>query len=271
MERHLRDIHLRNPVSSPFASQRTSYKASKFKPRTSLHHRSRYNGNPIDRSLEFLRKFAEFKQLKEEISSMPRRESYSSFNGLSLCFNGYPTSEAGKPFSFPLEPKFENLDVIGYNGYVCQNCLIAHPLRIYKDRYNSVLYPIQTGHSCNMERLVEVQQHKVEKENVLLDLYRKELPLVMFTAIREWTTNQTRLIAVEVSGIVDGCKLVTVSNLKPWVSRATRERVTLLTDEELKDFISVVKDRTYAYFKIQNDEMDQKSSKIFFVSIVADQ
>jgi hypothetical protein len=278
MERHLRDIHLLNPLSPSFTSQRMSYKASRFKSHTSPHHRPHYNFHaqqldvkPIDRSLEFLRKIAEFKWLKEEISSMPRRESYCSFNGVHHSFNRYSPSEANKPFNFPLEPKIENLEVIGYNGYVCGNCLIVHPLRIYKDRYNPVRNPIQTGHYCDMESLLEIQQHKVEKENVLFDLYRNELPLVMFRAIKDWTTNQTRLMAMEVSRIVDGCKLVTVSNLKRWVSRAIRERVTLLTDEELKDFISIVKDRTYAYLKIQNNEMDQNSSKIFFVSIVAGQ
>ena len=59
---------------------------------------------------------------------MPNRESYHGFNG---CF-----SNANKDFGFLLQPKLENLEVIGYSGYVCQNCLIAHPLRLYKDKFN---------------------------------------------------------------------------------------------------------------------------------------
>jgi hypothetical protein len=51
-----------------------------------------------------------------------------------------------------------------------RNCLIAHPLRIYKDKFNPALNPIQTWHSCNMERLVETQHHKVDKADVLVDL-----------------------------------------------------------------------------------------------------
>jgi hypothetical protein len=116
---------------------------------------------------------------------------------------------------------------------------------------------------------VEVLHSKVDKENGLFDLYRNQLPLVMLSAVREWTANQTRLNAVEVSVTVEGCNLITVSNLKRWITRAIRERLTLLTDEELKDFISIVKDRTYAYFRIQDDEIKQHSSKVFFVNIVA--
>ena len=39
----------------------------------------------------------------------------------------------------------------------------------------------------------------------------------------------------------------------------------------LSDFISIVKDRTYAIFRIQNDddETNQNSKKTFFLSIVA--
>jgi hypothetical protein len=246
-----------------------NFKSSRFNSHTSHHYRPHSNfhapqldKNPLDRSLEILRKIAEIKTLKEEISSMPSRESYHRFNGCS--------SDANRTFDFLLQPKIEDLEVIGYIGYVCQYCLIAYPLRIYKDKFNRALNPIQTRHSCNMESLVEIQHHKEDKEKVLIDLYRNQLPSVMLKAVREWTGNQTSLKAVEVSMPLDGCDIITVSNLKQWVMRAIRDRVTLLTDEELKDFISTVKDRTYAYFRIQDDdEMNQNSSKVFFVNIVA--
>jgi hypothetical protein len=246
-----------------------NYKASRFKSQSFLHHRPHSNflareldKNPIDRSLEYLRKIVEFKRLKEEISSMPSRESYHSLNGCSF-------SEANKTFDILLQPKIEDLEVIGYSGFVCRNCLTAHPLPIYKGKFNPVRNPIQTTHRCNMERMAELQHHKVDKENVLFDLYRNQLPLVMLSSVRKWTANQTRLKAVEVSVTVDDRNLITVSDTKLWVTRAIRERVTPLTDEELKDFISIVKDRTYAYFRIQDNEMNQNSRKVYFVHIVA--
>lgn len=244
------------------------FKSSRFESHTSLHYRPHSNfhtpqldKNPLDRSLEFLRKIAELKTLKEEISSMPSLESHYRFNESS--------SDANKDFDFLVQPKIEDLEVIGYSGYVCRTCLIAHPLCIYKDKFNRALNPIQTRHSCNLERLMEIRHHKVDKENVLSDLYRNQLPGMMLSAVREWTENKTSLKAVEVSMPVDGCDLITVSNLKRWVTRAIHERFTPLTDEELNDFISIVKDRTYANFRIHDDELNQNSGKVFFVNIVA--
>ena len=120
-----------------------------------------------------------------------------------------------------------------------------------------------------MERLTEIQRHKVDKEKVLFDLYRNQLPVVMLRAVREWTENQASLKALEVSIPVDSSNVIIVSSLKRWLTRAIHERVTLLTDDELKDFISTVKDRTYAYFRIQDDEMIQNSSNVYFVNIAA--
>jgi hypothetical protein len=276
-DRHLKEIHFSEPFSPSFASPRMKYEASRLNFNTSRHLRFHSNSqahqldkNPIDRTLEILRKIAEIKRLKEEISFMPNQESYHGFNGLHYGFNEFSSSEANKPLDFLRQPKIEDLEIIGCNGYVCKNCLTASALRIYKDKFNPLSNPIQTGHWCDMERLVEISQRKLDKENVLSDLYTNQLPLEMLRAIREWTANKARLKAVEVSTTVDIGDLITDSNPIRCVSRAIREGVTHLTDEDLWDFISTVKDRTYAC-GIHVDKMKQDSSKVFFVSIVAGQ
>jgi hypothetical protein len=114
---------------------------------------------------------------------------------------------------------------------------------------------------------MEIQHHKLDKENVLRDLYRNELPRVMLGAVREWTGNKAGIKAVEVSIPADSCNLITVSNPKQWVTRAIHERVTHLIDEELIDFIKIVKDRMYAIFRIHGDELNP--GKVFLVNIVA--
>jgi hypothetical protein len=242
------------------------FKTSRFESHTSLYnklntnfHAPQLDKNPLDRSLEFLRKIAELKKLKEEISSMPSRESHHSFN--------ISSSDANKDLDFPIQPKFEDLEVIGFNGFVCRSCLTAFPLRIYKDKFNRVLNPILTWHTCDFERLMEIQHHILDKENVLRDLYSNELPGVMLSAVREWTGNKTSIKAVEVSIPADICDLITVSDPKRWVTRAILERVTHLTDEELIDFIKIVKDRTYAIFRIYGDELNH--GKTFLVNIAA--
>jgi hypothetical protein len=276
-ERHLREMHFSESSSPSFAFPRMNYKASLLNSHISSHHKLHTNSqahqldtNPIDRSLEILHKIAEIKRLKEEITSVPNPESYRRFNGLHYGFNGFSSSEVNKLFDFLRQPKIEDLEVIGYSGYVCQNCLTAYPLRIYKDKSNPVRNPIPTMHCCNKEILKEIHDHNVDKEYVLSDLHRNQLPLVMLGAVRDWTANKARLKAVEVSMTIDRGDLITDSNPK-CVNRAIREGITYLTDEELEDFMSTVKDRTYACFKIQDDEMNQNSSKVFFVSIVAGQ
>ena len=255
-----------------------NYEASGLNFNTSSHLRFHSNSqahqldkNPINRTLEILRKIAEIKRLKEEIPFMPNQESYHGFNGLHHGFNGFSSSEADKRFDFLRQPKIEDLEVIGYNGYVCKNCLTAYPLRIYKDKFNHASNLILTMHCCNLEIPKKIRDHNVDTEYVLSDLRRNQLPLVMLRAIREWTANKARLKAVDVSMTVDRGDLITDSNSIQCVSRAIREGVTHITDEELEDFMSVVKDRTYACLKIQGDEMNQNSSKIFFVNLMAGQ
>ena len=209
----MRDIHLQNPLSPSFVYPGMNYKASRFKSYTSLAYRphSNFRAPQLDRSLGFLHKIAEFKRLKEEISSIPSREVCHGFNECSTTT---------KAFDILQQPKIEDLEVIGYSGYVCRNCLIAHPLRTYTDKFDPVLNPIQTRHRCNMERLTEIQRHKVDKEKVLFDLYRNQLPVVMLRAVREWTENQASLKALEVSIPVDSSNVIIVSSLKRWLTRA---------------------------------------------------
>ena len=113
-DRHLREILSSGPFSPSFASPRMNYEASRLNFNTSSHLRFHSNSqahqldkNPINRTLEILRKIAEIKRLKEEISFMPNQESYHGFNGFS-------SSEANKHFDFLRQPKIEDLEVIGY-------------------------------------------------------------------------------------------------------------------------------------------------------------
>ena len=92
----MREIHFTEPFSPSFLSPMLNYKTSRLNFETSRHyglhsnpHAQQLDKNPIDRSLEILRKIAEFKRLKEEISFKPNQESYYGFNGLHDYFNGF--------------------------------------------------------------------------------------------------------------------------------------------------------------------------------------
>ena len=86
-----RDMHSPNPLSSSFTSPRMNFKSSRFKSHMPPHygphsnfHAPKLDKNPLDRSLDILRKIAEIKTLREEISFMPSRESYHRFSELLL-------------------------------------------------------------------------------------------------------------------------------------------------------------------------------------------
>jgi hypothetical protein len=76
----------------------------------------------LDSSLEILRKFAELKRLKEELSVIPIHQPY-------LQVNHYPSQLNNAQVS-PLEFQMQDLEIIGYMGIVCQSCLFAHPLAV---------------------------------------------------------------------------------------------------------------------------------------------
>jgi hypothetical protein len=262
----MRDMHQSNSFSMSFPSPgmnlRFKSSLSSTGAHSNLHSLQSEDKSIFDRPLVMLRKVAELKRLQNEILSMTgSREPYNRFNG-------YPSGARNASSSLP-QPKIEDLVVIGYNGYVCRDCLIAHPLSIYKDKSNTTLNLIQTRHRCYMERLMEIPAQILDKEHVLSDLYENQLPAEMLGAVRRWTNNQCTLNAIEISTLTDGFSLIAVSNRKQWITRAINERVTHLTDNELKDFISTARNRTYALLKIQDDEINQNSSKVFFASLAS--
>ena len=60
--------------------------------------------------------------------------------------------------------KIEDLKIIGYTAYICEECLVSHPLTLY---WNSLsMKPVPTMHTCNNERIIEVQQEIHNKKEV---------------------------------------------------------------------------------------------------------
>ncbi len=162
----------------------------------------------------------------------------------------------------------EDLEIIGYEGYVCKECLTTHPLAIYRHKYQKDRI-IRTKHGCNNRRKLEIQweQQKNNETSILINLYINELPNSMLRFVREWTKGQTLLAATEISTQPDSCHKTIICIEKQWANRAITDGCTVLTDDELADFINTVKDCTGAYFKVQDNEMDKNSGKVFYMCI----
>jgi hypothetical protein len=170
--------------------------------------------------------------------------------------------------NFQPQLRIEDLEVIGYRGYICKECLFAHPLAIYRHKYRSGAI-IETQHRCNEQRILQIQQglQKGDKESVLANLYMNELPEMMLKFVRGWTKDQILLKAAEVPSTSEGCSEFIISNEMQWAIRAIGNRSTVLSVRELADFIKIVKNSTGAYFRLRDDQVNKNSGKVFFLCI----
>jgi hypothetical protein len=290
MGRHMKRKHPLDPQSLFFPFQDMNYGVSRFKahksnyysPHSNFHNTSNifsrpssflednlayeknnpslHRRNPLDTSLEILRKIVEFKRLTVELSFTSIQQPYSTPS------NGF-AYQADKGHSSQPLFEIEDWEEIGYKGYICKECLIIHPLPIYGHKFRPAVKPIQATHKCNNERLLEIQRQKENKEAVVANLYMKQLPELMLRVVREWTKDQTVLMAAEVPSPFDGCQEIIISDEKQWTIRAIRDGFTVLTDDELVDFINTVKDGTFACFKMAENKVNRNSGKVFFMFI----
>jgi hypothetical protein len=254
-----------------YSSYSNSHNSSNIFPRSSLIEDSsiyeqtntlRHINNPFHSCLVMLRKTVEIKKLIQELSSTSiRQPQLFPYTGAF--------SQSHIAHSLQPEIRIQDLEIIGYKGYICKECLTAHPLAICNHKYESGAKLIQTKHGCHHKRILEIQQgqQKYRNEADLADLYMNQLPELMLRCVREWIKGQALLMAIEVSSPFDGCHEMVVSYEKQWAVRAIRFGATVLTDEELADFMNTVRDCTYAYFKIADNKMNKNLGRVYFMYV----
>jgi hypothetical protein len=237
---------------------------SPFREDSSIYEQSNLFGTinrPPDSWLQNLRRWVEIKRLIGDLSFRPMQQPYFfPYNGAISQPNMYQRFQP--PF------RTEDLEIIGYKGYVCKECLTAQPLTIYRHKYQRDKI-IPTIHGCDNRRRLEIQggQQEDNETSIVTDLYMNELPELMLRFVREWTKGKAILMAAELSTPSDSSREIIISTEKKWANRAIRDGCTVLIDDELADFINTVKDCTGAYFKVQDIEMPKNSGKVFYMCI----
>jgi hypothetical protein len=295
MERHIKRSHHSDPeLRSVFSSfHNTNDQVSKFStfkshnpgyysPYSSVHnysrifHRSPFPENSsiieqtnrlgtfndlLDTWLQKLRKWAEIKRLTEELSPEQKQKPYF------YPYNG-AVYQSDMHQSFQSSIRMEDLEIIGYEGYVCKECLTAYPLAIYRHKFQTAKV-IHTKHVCYNGRKLEIQegQQKVNQVSILTNLFKNELPKLMLRSVREWTRGRAILMATDIPSPTNGSHQFIICGEKQWATRAIKAGSTVLTDDELSEFINIVKDCTAAYFKVQDNEMHRNSGKALFMCI----
>jgi hypothetical protein len=156
--------------------------------------------------------------------------------------------------------KIEDLEIIGYTAYICNDCLISHPLILYWHSASKKLVP--TIHTCNDERKIEVHQGIRSKNEVITNL-SDELPDLMCRVVKQWTKGRPLLKATLAPYVSEDLYELNVIDRKKWGIRAIRERFTALSDEELADFLNLAGENTYAYVRTEDQ------NKTYFMCIEA--
>jgi hypothetical protein len=199
--------------------------------------------------LEWLRRFAEISKLTTEMAQ--NRVLQSAFNPLKGFVNKTMTQEP--------QFKYEDAVIVGYTAFICQKCLIFHPLTLYW--HNSSLVIMPTNHGCDTETLVEVQRQKRNKKDVIATI-SNEIPNLMSQVVRRWTNGTPVVQADEIKFISEILHCCTLVDGKNWALRALQYGFTVLSDEELTDFLNLAMGNTYGIFRTE------KSNKSYFMRIV---
>jgi hypothetical protein len=199
--------------------------------------------------LEWLRRLAEISKLTKEMAQ--NRVLLSAVNPIKTSVNKIMTQEP--------QFRYEDLVVVGYTAFTCSKCLISHPLTLYW--HKSSMTVISTNHGCDTETIVEVQQQKRNKKGVIVTV-SNELPKLMFQVVRRWTKGTLLVQADEIKSIPEVLHCCILVDSKKWALRAVQYGFTLLSDEELADFLNLARGNTYGIFRTA------KSNKTYYMRIV---
>jgi hypothetical protein len=199
--------------------------------------------------LEWLRRFAEISKLTTEMAQ--NRVLQSATNPLKAPVNKIMIHET--------QFKHEDLLVVGYTAFICQKCLISHPLTLY--RHTPSMKIICTNHGCDTETVVDAQRQIMNKKDIIATI-SNEMPKLMFQVVKRWTKGTPLVVADEIPSnpeVLNGCILVDGKN---WAHRAVQNGFTLLSDEDLANFLNLARSNTYGIFRTA------KSNKSYYMRIV---
>jgi hypothetical protein len=196
-----------------------------------------------------LRQFAEFIKLTTEIKQ--NRVLQSAADPLQTSVNKIMTQEP--------QFRYEDLVVVGYTAFICSKCLICHPLALYRHKSSMIVMP--TNHVCDTERIIALQRQKGNKKDVIATV-SNELPKLMFEVVTRWT-NGTPLVQLdEIRSIPEILHCYILIDGYNWALRAVQYGFTLLSDEELVDFLNLTRGNTDGIFRTA------KSNKTYYMHVV---
>jgi hypothetical protein len=170
--------------------------------------------------------------------------------------------------------------IFGIRAHACEKCLTTEALKVYfVDNQNKNVARREETHICNPQWVEEAQQ-LTNRDIYAKDAYGK-LPGYLKTVIKGWTKNKAYLIAIELPHSPPDNSIKIMQKVNPpnsitlqysreqiielspsppnyqndWTTRAIKNKLTTLNDEEIEDFCQKVKDATFAFFKVKTEEV----------------
>jgi hypothetical protein len=160
---------------------------------------------------------------------------------------------------------------LGFESYICSQCLVHMPLSFYGTRGTNKI--IRSYHRCNQIRLREVKSLSNEVKDVEELKLQIAAPEKMHKAIKEWWTNSPYVSAVKLRSVprnsYDFTSLVTGDY--DWLRSAMQGMCLLLDDNQLREFLFLTRGNTYVSFSIIIKQGDSKMIESYFVTLSKEQ
>ncbi|HKG31640.1 MAG TPA: hypothetical protein VKA91_10230 [Nitrososphaeraceae archaeon] len=174
---------------------------------------------------------------------------------------GHTTSNSSSSTSHTKPSPIDSDDIIGYRGYVCNDCLGTNMEEMHFGAYNGKGIG-KMKHVCEPKELAESRLYNNTDKSFRLEEMEKKLPLhIRNLVVNNWTKNQNYLVAKELpnqeeieENIDQNYIDLTLTNNNSydyWPIRAVKNNHILLSENEFIDFMHKVRNATFGIFKIK--------------------
>jgi hypothetical protein len=189
----------------------------------------------LDNTISVLKKQVEVKDLLNQLLlPNPTISRYSS-----TPYSKHNYSQNGEPFDVEVST------ILGYEGYVCNKCLIGYCREVHCNKQGELL---QTVHKCDPENVRSLKDDSLKKSS---SQPRCDLINEMKRAIKKWI-DPVSIYADKVGPVMIDAHFtrLDITDLNHWALCSITNKTNNLSDQELADFLINSQYNTYGFYDI---------------------
>jgi hypothetical protein len=237
----------------------------------------------MDRIIKRWSRLVEFKNLCDQLHN-PNQQSTVPSPHYSMPTQNF-SSVMAQDNNNHLQSSSSGNDIFGFMGHVCKQCLgIYIHYRYFLNEEFEEVRRNKGNHVCDPNKIAQTRCD-IYKDIHFDENYCRLLPSYLKQTVNEWTKGENYLIAIELSNppgnIIklkhpkNPAKSITLhysqgnyielTNIEEnnWASRAIKNTQTNLSDDDLTEFLYKAKNKTFAVFKVHN----QNSAYFYLMAI----